>query len=108
MAPPSYALFRTPVGVCGIAWNDDGITGLRLPESDEAAMHVHMRERFRAVGAPASPHALQAIAQIDALLRREPDDLAGLALEGGIQAPAEHAEVAVVERDGGPLAASEL
>src|SRR5690606_29230368 len=35
-------------------------------------------------------------------------DLAGLALEGGVQAPAEHAEVAVVERDGGPLAASEL
>ena len=81
MPPSSYALFRTPVGVCGIAWNDDGITGLRLPESDEAAMHAHMRERFRGVSAPASPHALEAIAQIDALLRRQPDDLASLALD---------------------------
>jgi len=81
MVPSLYALFGTPVGVCGIAWNDEGITGLRLPESDEAAMHVHMRERFRAVTAPASPSALQAIAQIDALLRREPNDLASLALD---------------------------
>jgi methylated-DNA-[protein]-cysteine S-methyltransferase len=78
---PSYALFRTEVGVCGIAWNDVGITALQLPERDEAAMHARMRERFGAGHATASPKARQAIAQIDALLRREPSDLAGLELD---------------------------
>ena len=78
---PCYALFRTPVGVCGIAWNETGIAALQLPERDEAAMHARMRERFRAVQAPASAEALQAIAQIDALLRGEPNDLATLALD---------------------------
>ena len=77
----SYALFRAAVGLCGIAWNDAGISALQLPERDEAAMHVRMRERFRAVQASASAEALQAIAQIDALLRGEPNDLATLALD---------------------------
>ena len=40
-----------------------------------------MRERFGAEHATASPNARQAIAQIDALLRREPSDLAGLVLD---------------------------
>ena len=78
---PSYALFGTQVGVCGIAWNDVGVTALQLPERDEAVMHVRMRERFRAGPGPASPLALQAIAQIDALLRCEPSDLADLTLD---------------------------
>jgi len=81
MPPSSYALFDTQVGVCGIAWNDVGITALQLPERDEAAMHARMRERFHAAQESASAHALQAIAQIDALLRREPSDLPGLVLD---------------------------
>jgi methylated-DNA-[protein]-cysteine S-methyltransferase len=76
-----YALFRTPIGPCGIAWNDAGITALQLPERDEAGMHKRMRERFRAELAPASPPAQHAIAQIDAMLRREPNDLDAVVLD---------------------------
>ena len=78
---PSYALFRTAIGLCGIGWNDVGITALQLPERDEAAMHKRMRERFGAEQAPASPNARQAISQIDALLRREPNDLDAIVLD---------------------------
>jgi len=81
MPPSSYALFGTPIGVCGIAWSDAGITALQLPARDETATHARMRERFRAVQAPASASALQAIAHIEALLRREPNDLATLTLD---------------------------
>ena len=27
------ALFETPLGTCGVAWNARGITGLQLPEA---------------------------------------------------------------------------
>jgi O-6-methylguanine DNA methyltransferase len=78
---PSYALFRTPVGLCGIAWNDKGIAALQLPERDEAAMHIRMRERHRAVAAHPSAEALRAISEIEGLLRREPNHLGTLALD---------------------------
>jgi methylated-DNA-[protein]-cysteine S-methyltransferase len=81
MPPSSYALFRTAIGLCGIAWNDVGITALQLPERDDAAMHRRMRERFGAGHATASPNARQAISQIDALLRREPNDLDAIVLD---------------------------
>ena len=81
MTPGSYALFPSLVGVCGIAWNGAGITALVLPLQDEEAMHVRMREQFLAAPASPSAAALDAIAQIEALLRREPSDLATLALD---------------------------
>jgi len=32
-----HALFPTAFGVCGIAWNDAGLTGFQLPEASEEA-----------------------------------------------------------------------
>ena len=97
MTPRSYALFPTLVGVCGIAWNDVGITALLLPAQDEATMHVRMREQCLAVQASASAGALDAIAQIDALLRGEPNDLATLPLDmAGV--PSFHQRVYAVAR----------
>lgn len=81
MASSSYALFATLVGSCGIAWSDVGITALVLPVPEEAAMHLRMREQFLAVQASPSAVALEAIAQVEALLRREPSDLSTLALD---------------------------
>jgi methylated-DNA-[protein]-cysteine S-methyltransferase len=31
-----YALFATPFGVCGLSWNQTGLTGFRLPEESAA------------------------------------------------------------------------
>ena len=39
-----FALFETVIGRCGIAWSGAGLSGLQLPESDEA------RERLEKAG----------------------------------------------------------
>jgi len=45
-----YHLFDTAIGLCGIAWSDDGVTRFRLPDSDRDAAE-------RAFGAKAEPQA---------------------------------------------------
>jgi methylated-DNA-[protein]-cysteine S-methyltransferase len=43
-----YHLFETKLGLCGIAWSDEGITRFRLPDPDRAAAE-------NALGAKAAP-----------------------------------------------------
>ena len=45
-----YHLFETALGVCGIAWGDDGITRFRLPDASREAAEKHF-----AKGTPADP-----------------------------------------------------
>jgi O-6-methylguanine DNA methyltransferase len=60
-----FALFATPVGVCGIAWNGLGIAGIQLPEARKAATRARMHERFpsaqEAEPPPEVQHAIDAI-----------------------------------------------
>ena len=98
MNAASWIPFVTPVGLCGIAWNDAAITGLQLPEGSEGALHTRMTTRFgaRRVDAP-STTAQEAIDAIGALLRGESADLAGLPLDmTGV--PAFHQRVYAVAR----------
>jgi len=80
-----YALFPTAIGCCGIAWGARGITGVQLPEHDEAATRARMARRFPSsaeVGAP--PHVQLAMDAITALLRgtpTEPVDLRDVVLD---------------------------
>ena len=80
-----YALFATPLGHCGLAWSERGLTGVQLPEADEAATRARMRRRFP--GAPEiepSLSAQAAITAITALLEghpQEPRDLTHLVLD---------------------------
>jgi methylated-DNA-[protein]-cysteine S-methyltransferase len=37
-----YCVFDTPIGACGIAWNEHGITRFRLPEATRAATERRM------------------------------------------------------------------
>ena len=80
-----YALFPTAIGCCGIAWGAHGITGVQLPEQDEAATRARMAQRFPSsaeVDAPASVQ--QAMDAIAALLRgtpAEPVDLRDIVLD---------------------------
>ena len=71
-----FALFDTPIGHCGIAWDDDVIVGLQLPEARVADTRARLRDRFddASEGAP-SPSVQAAIDAIDASLRGEADDL---------------------------------
>lgn len=89
MSTLAYALFVTPLGTCGIAWGAHGLTGVQLPEADEAATRAHMARRFpacaEAQAPPEVPPEVQvAINAIVALLEghpTEPTDLTHLVLD---------------------------
>jgi methylated-DNA-[protein]-cysteine S-methyltransferase len=80
-----YALFATPLGHCGLAWSARGLSGVQLPEADEAATRARMRRRFPGVIEAEPPLAARAaIAAITALLEGrpgEPRDLTHLLLD---------------------------
>ena len=41
-----YAIFETAVGLCAVAWGEDGLIGVQLPEGDRAAAEARLRRRF--------------------------------------------------------------
>jgi methylated-DNA-[protein]-cysteine S-methyltransferase len=81
----AYALFPTPLGFCGIAWNTGALTCVQLPEVDEAATRGRMARRFPDLREDTPPpFVLKAIAAITALLEghpTEPRDLSHLPLD---------------------------
>jgi methylated-DNA-[protein]-cysteine S-methyltransferase len=96
-----YALFSTALGTCGIAWSAHGLTGVQLPEMDEAATRRRMVQRF-AQSCPAAPppQVQAAIAAITALLAGqpgEPRDLTHLVLDME-EVPAFHQRVYALAR----------
>jgi methylated-DNA-[protein]-cysteine S-methyltransferase len=80
-----YTLFLTPLGHCALAWSAQGLTGVQLPEADEAATRARMRRRFPGVTETEPPLTVQAaITAITALLEGhpgEPRDLTHLVLD---------------------------
>jgi len=102
MTPPSFTLFDTPIGRCGIAWSARGITALQLPEATDAATRARLAKRNgEAREAPPPPEVARAIADITALTRGEPRDLSAIALDmDGI--PEFHRRVYAVARTIGP------
>ena len=82
MNAQGFALFDTPVGPCGLAWGEHGITGSSLPGASADATRAHLRRRHPALRETSPPTAmLTAIDRITRLLRGEPDDLLDLALD---------------------------
>src|SRR5260370_20833672 len=82
LAVDGFALFDTAIGRCGIAWGGRGITGVQLPEGRELQTRTRLLERFPdAREAPPPPQVEQAVTAIAALLRAEPSDLSGIALD---------------------------
>ncbi len=79
MTTLGFALFETPIGPCGIAWGERGLTGVQLPEADEARTRARMQRRFPDCGEiPAPPPVRDAMRDLVALLRGEPNDPADL------------------------------
>ena len=85
MPTQAYALFPTPIGHCGVAWSERGLTGVQLPEQDEAATRARMRRRFpQCSEAIAPPQVQEAIDAVVALLSGAPTapvDLSNVVLD---------------------------
>ena len=77
-----FSLFDTAIGCCAIAWSAAGLTGVQLPEGDEAAARERMRRRFPGAPEAGAPDAVkQAMREIAALLGGERSDLRNLTLD---------------------------
>ena len=80
--PYGVALFDTPIGWCGIAWNMRGVAGVQLPERDESATRDRLMRRFPQASEAAPPEPVrQAIDGIRLSLRGETADLTSVALD---------------------------
>ena len=82
MADQNYALFDTPIGICGIEWGPRGINGLQLPMGSDEKTRARIRQRRGDIAEAAPTAEVQgAIDRIIKLLAGERDDLADIALD---------------------------
>ena len=82
MGARGYTIFDTGIGRCGIAWSDLGIVGVQLPEARE----IDTRRRLFQLHPDARetrppPNTEMAIEGIVDLLRGQPSELSGVALD---------------------------
>src|SRR5262249_36600521 len=77
-----FLLFGPPIGACGIAWGDQGVIGVQLPESSEAALRARLRRAVPDARETAPPPEVQrAIDAMTALLGGESSDLSFVELD---------------------------
>jgi methylated-DNA-[protein]-cysteine S-methyltransferase len=77
-----FALFDTAIGCCAVVWGERGIVGVQIPEASQQGTRSRILRRFRAAREAPPPLPIQAvIGDIVALLRGEPKDLSGVALD---------------------------
>ena len=82
MTDQHYALFDTPIGICGIEWGPRGINGVQLPMGSDDKIRARIRQR-RGDIAEAEPTAevKAVIDRIVDLLAGKADDLTDIALD---------------------------
>ena len=74
-----FVLFDTPIGHCAMAWSARGLTGVQLPEADQARTRARMQRRFPDCAESVPPPVVQdAMRDVLALLRGEPNQPADL------------------------------
>ena len=82
MTDQHFALFDTPIGICGIEWGPRGINGLQLPMGSDEKTRARIRQRRGDIGeAPPTDEVQRAIDRIVKLLAGERDDLRDIALD---------------------------
>jgi methylated-DNA-[protein]-cysteine S-methyltransferase len=82
MTDQYFALFDTPIGICGIEWGPRGINGLQLPMGSDEKTRTHIRQRRGDIGEAAPTKEVQrAIDRIVELLAGKPDDLRDIPLD---------------------------
>lgn len=82
MPNTNYHLFSTAIGTCGIAWHDQGIRAVQLPEASESATLLRLLRIDQTATAGQPPPAFAGTIQdIVALLQGQPRDLRGALLD---------------------------
>lgn len=77
-----YALFDTPIGRCGIAWDGDAVVGTQLPEPRVGDTRGRLADRFDGITEGAPPAAVEeVVVRMVASLRGEADDLVDIPLD---------------------------
>ena len=71
----SFAVFKTAIGECGIAWSNGGVVGFRLPDRDGPSMRRRMATRFNADESMPPPGVQDAIDAVVRLMTGEREDL---------------------------------
>ena len=83
-AAAGYCLFDTPLGACGVAWGEQALLGVQLPEASDAAGRARMRTRFAALAESVPPPwVAAAMARIQGVLSGDADDLLDIPLDMG-------------------------
>jgi methylated-DNA-[protein]-cysteine S-methyltransferase len=75
-----YCLFDTTIGTCGVAWNERGVTRLRLPESDRGTTERKLSARA-AKAEKAPPDIDRLIADIQSYMTGRSTDFSAVALD---------------------------
>jgi methylated-DNA-[protein]-cysteine S-methyltransferase len=75
-----FHIFPTAIGSCGVAWSEEGLTRLQLPERDDAALLQRMATADAWAGAPPSPVG-KAIAELERYFRGEETNFSTLRLD---------------------------
>jgi methylated-DNA-[protein]-cysteine S-methyltransferase len=82
MTAEGFAIFDTPIGACGMAWNARAIVGLQLPDASPERTRSRLRRRWTgAVEATPPPLVQQAIERVRTLLKGEAVDLSDVPLD---------------------------
>src|SRR4029453_952579 len=98
MSAQAFALFDTPIGSCGIAWNAKGIAGFHLPLATVQATRTRLQQRWSgAVESAPPPGVERVIERVLALLNGEVIDLSDIPVDLA-DAPEFHRKVYEVAR----------
>jgi len=82
MSGRGYTIFDTAIGRCGIAWGDDGIVGVQLPEAREIETRKRVFDLYPDAREMRPPLNVEiAIEGMVALLRGEAADLSDITLD---------------------------
>src|ERR1700759_1807166 len=77
-----YALFETPIGICGIEWGPRGINGVQLPMGGDDKIGARIRQRHADIAEPEPTAEVKAaIDRIVDLLAGKSDGLTDIALD---------------------------
>ena len=77
-----FALFDTVIGTCGIAWGENGVVGVQLPEPSASETRARMHRRHPGARETSPPPAVrQAIDAITAHLSGQGADLSDIGLD---------------------------
>ena len=84
-----FTLFETPIGLCGLAWGEQGLVGAQLPEAAPGAAWSRLRRRYpEAVEASPPPPTIQrVIERINDLLAGGRDDMIDVELDFSVVSP---------------------